>query len=38
MTELQVLLEQVEENECLPPVSTQGIAINKKMGDHTTAN
>jgi hypothetical protein len=38
MTNLQVLLEQVEEKERLPLVRTQGIAINKKMEDQTTAN
>uniref|UniRef100_A0ACD5W494 Uncharacterized protein n=1 Tax=Avena sativa TaxID=4498 RepID=A0ACD5W494_AVESA len=37
--ELQVLLEQVEEEkERLPPARTQGITINRKTEDQTTAN
>ncbi|KAK1667763.1 hypothetical protein QYE76_055922 [Lolium multiflorum] len=38
-TELQVLLEQVEEEkERLPPARVQGITINRKTEDQTTAN
>jgi len=37
--ELQVLLEQVEEEkERLPPMRGQGITINRKTEDQTTAN
>uniref|UniRef100_A0ACD5WGV7 Uncharacterized protein n=1 Tax=Avena sativa TaxID=4498 RepID=A0ACD5WGV7_AVESA len=37
--ELQVLLEQVEEEkERLPPARAQGITINRKTEDQTTAN